>query len=85
MDEIGFMRGDIGTAKVVTAVDGPKYHIQPGDPKHDIPAMVIAKGKQWKIALSETGWTNDKLGYIWLTQVFDPAMKEYTTGTKRLL
>ena len=31
MDEIGFLRGDIGTAKVVTARDGPKYHIHPGD------------------------------------------------------
>jgi hypothetical protein len=51
------MRGTIGTAKVVTAVNGPKYHIQPGDcdwmtvikyiniAKHDILAMVIAKRK----------------------------------------
>jgi hypothetical protein len=112
MDEIGFIRGAIRTAKVITAVDGPKYHIQPGDcdwmtiiecinvAKRDIPAIVIAKGKvfqniwfdkdssipeQWKIALSETGWTNDELGYIWLTQVFDLATKEHTTGAKRLL
>ncbi|EKG09198.1 DDE superfamily endonuclease CENP-B-like protein [Macrophomina phaseolina MS6] len=57
MDEIGFLRGDIGTATVVTAADGPRYHIQPGDrdwmtviecinaAKRRIPAMVIAKGK----------------------------------------
>ena len=31
MDETDFLRGDIGTAKVVTARYGPKYHIQPGD------------------------------------------------------
>jgi len=81
------MRGAIRTAKVVTAVDGPRYHIQPGDrdwmtviecinaAKRDILAIVIAKGKvfqniwfnkdgsipeQWKIAFSETGWTNNQ-------------------------
>ena len=26
----------------------------------------------WTIALSENGWTNDKLGYYWLTEIFDP-------------
>ena len=31
MDEIGFLRDDIGIAKVVTARDGPKYHIKSGD------------------------------------------------------
>jgi len=57
MDEIGFIRGTIGTAKVVTAINGPKYHIQPSNynwitvikcinaAKRDIPAIVIAKGK----------------------------------------
>lgn len=112
MDEIGFLRGDIGTAKVVTARDGPKYHIQPGDrdwmtviecinvAKRRIPAMVIAKGKvfqnvwfdkdaglpdDWVIAHSETGWSNDRLGYIWLTEVFDPCTKQNTKGVNRLL
>jgi hypothetical protein len=112
MDEIGFLRGDIGTAKVVTAKDGPKYHIQPGDrdwmtviecinvAKRRIPAMVVAKGKvfqnvwfdkdagipdDWVIAHSETGWTNDRLGYIWLTEVFDPCTKQHTKGVNRLL
>ena len=111
MDEIGFLRGDIGTAKVVTAADGPRYHIQPGDrdwmsviecinvAKRRIPAMVIAKGKvfqnvwfdpnagipdDWVIAHSETGWSNDRLGYLWLTEVFDPCTKQHTKG-KRLL
>ena len=112
MDEIGFLRGDIGTAKVVTARDGPKYHIQPGDrdwmtviecinvAKRRIPAMVVAKGKvfqnvwfdkdtgipdDWVIAHSETGWSNDRLGYIWLTEVFDPYTKQHTKGVNRLL
>ncbi len=100
MDEVGFLRGDIGSAKVVTAADGPRYHIQPGDrdwmtviecigaANQNVPAMVIAKGKvfqniwfhtdacipsDWVIAHSETGWSNDRLGYIWLTEVFDTA------------
>ena len=63
--------------------------------------MVIAKGKvfqnvtglirtqafqmDWVIAHSETGWSNDRLGYIWLTEVFDPYTKQHTKGTKRLL
>ena len=112
MDEIGFLRGDVGTDKVVTARDGPKYHIQPGDrdwmtviecinvAKRRIPAMVVAKGKvfqnvwfdkdagipdDWVIAHSETGWSNDRLGYIWLTEVFDPCTKQHTKGVKRLL
>ncbi|KAF2177662.1 hypothetical protein K469DRAFT_602336, partial [Zopfia rhizophila CBS 207.26] len=57
MDEIGFLCGDIGTAKVITASDGPKCHIQPGDRDwitviecvnaafRRLPAMVICKGK----------------------------------------
>ena len=57
MDEIGFQKGDIGSAKVVTACDGTRYYIQPGDrdwviviecinlAKRPIPTMVICKGK----------------------------------------
>ena len=26
----------------------------------------------WKIALSNTGWTNNKLGLYWIKEVFDP-------------
>ncbi|KAF2176478.1 DDE-domain-containing protein [Zopfia rhizophila CBS 207.26] len=106
MDEIGFLRGDIGSAKVITAFDGPKYHIQPGDRDWItviecvnaafccLPAMVICKGKafqniyvpkDWTIALSNTGWTNDNLGYIWLTKVFDSATKDHVRGVKPLL
>jgi len=111
MDEIGFQKGDIGSAKVVTACDGPKYHIQPGDrdwvtviecinsAKRSIPAMVIYKGKvfqniwfdadagvpkNWTVAISETGWTNNQLGLLWLKNVFEPNTRN-TTGAKRLL
>ena len=61
MDKIGFLRGDIGRAKVVTARNGPKYHKQPGDrdwitatgcinvAKRRIPAMIVAKGKVFQI------------------------------------
>ncbi|KAF2189123.1 putative Psq domain transposase [Zopfia rhizophila CBS 207.26] len=31
MDEIGFQKGNIGSAKVVTACNSTKYHIQPGN------------------------------------------------------
>ena len=111
MDEIGFLRGDISTAKVVTAADGSKYHIQPGDctwmmvircinaAKCCIPAMVIAKKKvfqniwfdedaslpdDWVITYNKIGWFNDRLGYIWLTEVFDPHTKQHIQGVKRL-
>ncbi|KAF2179532.1 DDE-domain-containing protein, partial [Zopfia rhizophila CBS 207.26] len=111
MDEIGFQKGDIGSAKVVTACDGTKYHIQPGDrdwvivikcinsAKRHIPAMVIYKGKvfqniwfsadsgvpkDWTVAISKTGWTNNQLGLIWLKDVFELNTRN-TTGVKRLL
>ena len=57
MNEMGNLRGDICTAKVVTASNGPKYHIQSGDrdwmtviefinlAKRRLPAMIVAKGK----------------------------------------
>ena len=112
MDEIGFLRGDISTAKVVTAADGPKYYIQPGDrdqitvikcintAKRCIPAIIITKGKVFQniqfnkdaglldnqvIAYSETGWSNDRLGYIWLIEVFNPYTKQHSPGAKQLL
>ena len=114
MDEIGFLRGNIGTAKVVAVRDGPEYHIQSGDrgcdwmmviecinvAKRRIPVMVVAKGRvfknvwfdknvgipdNWVIGHSETGWSNDKLGYIRLTEVFDPCTEQHTKGLKRLL
>ena len=39
----------------------------------------------WTIALSENGWTNDKLGYHWLTEIFDPYTRNRKVGRYRLL
>jgi len=64
-----------------------------------IPPMVIFKGKEhqniwynspdipdnWYIGVSETGWTNNNLALYWLQNVFDPATKRATIGSKRLL
>jgi hypothetical protein len=64
-----------------------------------LPPMVIFKGKvhistwyennntsaQWTIALSDNGWTNDKLGLHWLKTVFEPNTASKTIGRYRLL
>jgi len=64
-----------------------------------IPPMIILAGKvhisiwydekqlpsNWTIALSETGWTNDVLGLIWLRNVFDKHTRSRTVGRHRLL
>jgi hypothetical protein len=62
-----------------------------------IPPFVIVKGKvhlstwysqdlppDWKIAVSDNGWTNDQLGLEWIKH-FDTHTKSYVTGTHRLL
>jgi hypothetical protein len=64
-----------------------------------LPPMVILAGKvhistwydegtfpgNWKIALSDTGWTNDELGLYWIKEVFDPNTINRTVGQYRLL
>ena len=58
-----------------------------------LPSMLIFAGKVyistwytidlpsgWTIALSENGWTNDKLGYHWLTEIFNPYTRTHTVG-----
>jgi hypothetical protein len=64
-----------------------------------IPPMIIFAGKvhqstwydekqlpiNWVIGLSETGWTNDALGMIWLREVFDKHTRDRTIGRYRLL
>jgi len=63
-----------------------------------LPPMVIFEGKvhqstwyqtgipdDWVIGVSENGWTNDELGYIWLTEVFDKYTRGRTVGRHRLL
>ena len=65
-----------------------------------IPAMVINKGKlflniwfdealgvppEWLMGDSVNGWTNDRLGLIWLTEVFHKHTKNHIMGVYRLL
>jgi hypothetical protein len=39
----------------------------------------------WKIALSDTGWTNDELGLYWIKEVFNPNTCNRAVGYYRLL
>jgi hypothetical protein len=41
--------------------------------------------RDWTIALSDKGWTDDSLGLTWLTDVFEKHTKDYTKGVYRLL
>ena len=59
-----------------------------------LPPMVIFAGKthrttwyennqiplEWSIAVSDNGWTNDKLGLEWLQKVFEPHTKACMKG-----
>ncbi|KAL1953207.1 hypothetical protein VTO42DRAFT_3391 [Malbranchea cinnamomea] len=60
--------------------------------------MIILKGKwhqaswyenelpdDWRIETSESGWTNEKLGLIWLKEMFDKGTQARTIGQYRLL
>jgi hypothetical protein len=48
-----------------------------------IPTSIL--NEEWKIAANESGWTNNDLGYLWLTEVFEPNTREKAAGRKRLL
>jgi len=63
-----------------------------------LPPMIIFEGKvhistwyidtlpkDWVVAVSEKGWTNDSLGLIWLTEVFERHTKSRIKGVHRLL
>ena len=63
-----------------------------------LPPTVIFEGKvhqsswyrtgiphDWVIGLSENGWTNDEVGYKWLTEVYDKYTRGRTIGKYRLL
>lgn len=39
----------------------------------------------WKLAVSETGWTNDEIGLWWLQEVFEPSTRRSRRGKYRLL
>jgi hypothetical protein len=61
--------------------------------------MVIFKGKvhlspwysetdllsNWVIGISENGWTNNELGLMWLSDIFERYMASKTVGKFRLL
>src|SRR5579871_161052 len=48
-----------------------------------IPKSILSK--KWKMAASESGWTNNEMGYIWLSEVFEPETQEKANDRKRLL
>lgn len=62
-----------------------------------LPPMIIFSGKMhqalwykelpphWTIGLRENGWTNDRLGLLWLQTVFNYHTQTRTTGQYRLL
>jgi len=62
-----------------------------------LPPMIIVKGvkhqlswyeaspRHWPIGVSDNGWTNDKLGFTWLKDVFNKHTQGRTVGTYRLL
>ncbi|KAL1954183.1 hypothetical protein VTO42DRAFT_1539 [Malbranchea cinnamomea] len=63
-----------------------------------LPPMIILKGKwhqaswyenglpeTWRIETSESGWTNEKLGLIWLKEIFNKHTQARTMGQYRLL
>ena len=39
----------------------------------------------WRIEVSENGWTTDEIGLCWLKNVFIPSTEAHTTGRYRLL
>ena len=66
--------------------------------KQALPSILIFAGKvhistqyttdlpsKWTIALSKNGWTNDKLRYHQLTEIFNPYTHNHTVGCYRLL
>ncbi|KAJ8110064.1 hypothetical protein OPT61_g6991 [Boeremia exigua] len=84
-DKAGFIIGKITTQLVVTGSErrGRPKTIQPGDrewatyEEAEIP-------RNWAIAVSDNGWTNNKLGVEWLKH-FHAHTKARTVGACRLL
>ncbi|KAJ8117809.1 hypothetical protein OPT61_g1084 [Boeremia exigua] len=95
-NEVGFMMGKITTQLVVTGAErrGRLMAIQPGD----LLLFLIFAGKyhlsawyeeaeiprDWAIAVSDNGWTNNKLRVEWLKH-FNAYTKARTVGARRLL
>lgn len=55
-----------------------KVHISTWYENEEIP-------RDWAITLSETGWTNDKVGLEWIRTIFDPITAARAVGKYRLL
>ncbi|EDN08103.1 conserved hypothetical protein [Histoplasma mississippiense (nom. inval.)] len=82
--------GDREWATVIAGVNATGWALR---------TMIILKGKMhqshwyeteklphdWVIGVSENGWTNDKLGLIWLKEIFDKDTRSRTKGKYRLL
>lgn len=62
-----------------------------------LPPMIIVKGKRrlsawsnglpdgWRIEVSDDGWSNEKLGLVWLKEIFNKHTKSHALGQHRLL
>jgi hypothetical protein len=81
-----------GNREWTTVIDCISAH------KWGLPPVIIFEGKvhlstwytdtlplDWVIAVSENGWTDDKLGLIWLQNVFEKHTAHCTKGKYRLL
>ena len=41
--------------------------------------------QDWVIAVSDNGWTNDKIGLVWLKNIFNKHTQNHTVGKCRFL
>ncbi|PPQ90672.1 hypothetical protein CVT25_004665, partial [Psilocybe cyanescens] len=90
MDESGFLMAYTGKERVIGVIticaDGTT--VQP---------LIIFKGKKIReswgknnvsnsyFTCSENGWTDAKIGYCWISEVFDPEIKAKAAGQKHVL
>ncbi|EED12353.1 conserved hypothetical protein [Talaromyces stipitatus ATCC 10500] len=88
-DETGFAMGLCATAKVITGINSIGWAL---------PSYIIFKAKKytrlgwfedlpddWKINISDNGWTIDKIGLEWLKSHFIPLTDGRTLGKYRML
>ena len=82
-------KGDFITALEAVSTDGflfPSYLIGKGNTHiFDWYKHVEAEDKKAQWAVSPKGWTDSKIGYNWLTNVYDPISKAQCPGESRLL
>ncbi|EED11600.1 conserved hypothetical protein [Talaromyces stipitatus ATCC 10500] len=100
-DETGFAMGLCATAKVITGSDRyarPKLLQPVNSIGWALPSYIIFKAKKytrlgwfedlpddWKINISDNGWTTDKIGLEWLKTHFIPLTDGRTLGKYRML